>query len=394
MATTVSAPRWASQYPELGTGPLPIEPFISREHYELEKERLFRRVWLNVGTLGDIPNPGDYWVKEVKVCDASVLVTHGTDGKIRAFHNVCTHRGNKLVWGDRGSTKRYISCCFHGWSFDLEGRLVSVTDEAGFADLDKSCRNLTPLAVDVWKGFIFVNFDPEPSETLLEYLGPLANEFDDRPIEELEPLWRYEVSENANWKVAMDAQNEIYHLNILGPVHAWASGLYTSSEEGNPRTTTFKRFGRHTLWGTGRNPDFEPQGLLATFFSKIPPPKVNMPTRGGIFDYYVIFPNLVVALLADQMVVYNFWPEAYDRVTWQIWQYGPKPETAADIFYQQFWKAKIRDIVSEDIASHETVQAGLASRALRNIVVQDEEIQIRAFHHTVQSYVNSTEVGV
>src|SRR5205085_4105035 len=120
------------RYPELGTEPLPIEPFISREYYELEQERLFRRVWLNVGTLRDIPNPGDYLVKEIKVCDASVLVTHGKDGQIRAFYNVCTHRGNKLVWDERGSTKNYISCCFHGWSFDLEGQLISVTDEGGF----------------------------------------------------------------------------------------------------------------------------------------------------------------------------------------------------------------------------------------------------------------------
>jgi phenylpropionate dioxygenase-like ring-hydroxylating dioxygenase large terminal subunit len=392
MATTVSAPRWASRYPELGTEPLPIEPFISREYYELEKERLFRRVWLNVGTLRDIPNPGDYLVKEIKVCDASVLVTHGKHGQIRAFYNVCTHRGNKLVWDERGSTKKYISCCFHGWTFDLEGQLVSVTDEAGFAGLDKSCRNLTPLAVDVWKGFIFVNFDPEPSETLLEYLGPLAEEFENRPVEELEPLWRYEVSEDANWKVAMDAQNEMYHLNILGPVHAWASALYTSSEEGHPRTTTFERYGdRHTLWGTGLNPDFQAQGLLATFSEKVPPPKIQMPTRGGFFDYFVVFPNMVIALLADQMVVYNFLPEAYNRVTWQIWQYGIKPDTAAQLLYQHFWKAKIRDIVSEDIASHETVHSGLASRALRNIVVQDEEIQIRAFHDTVRSYVGPAD---
>src|SRR5881409_767832 len=94
MATSATTPRWASEYPELGFDPLPVEPLISPRYYELEKERIFRRVWLNVGTIAaDCPNPGDYFVKEIEVCDASVLVMHGKDGQIRAFYNVCSHRG-------------------------------------------------------------------------------------------------------------------------------------------------------------------------------------------------------------------------------------------------------------------------------------------------------------
>lgn len=395
MAVEVSNLRWMSQYPDLGTEPLPVEPYISERYYELEKERLFRKVWLNVGTIGgDCPNPGDYFVKEIEVCDASVLVMHGKDGQVRAFYNVCSHRGNKLVWGEGGSTKNYLTCCFHGWSYDLEGRLVGVMDEDGFADLDKSCLGLTPLPTGTWKGFIFVNFDPEPEQSLTEYLGEIVEEFEDRPLEQLQRLWHYQTTENANWKVALDAQNELYHLPILGPVHSSAGELYSMSEEGYARTSVFKQFSRlHTLWGTDRNPDFVPSGLMATLFSVAPPPKIEMPTRGGIFDFYVLFPNMVVAILADQMVVYNFWPEAHDRVTWDIYQYGIKPETAADLFWAHFWKAFIRDIVSEDISSHEKVHAGLASRAKRTFVVQDEEIQIRSFHKAVHSFVDPSEVG-
>lgn len=394
-STQAAAKRWASEYPELGSEPIPVEPLVSPRYFELEKERLFKRVWLNVGHLAsDCPSPGEYFVKEIEACDASVLVIHGRDGKVRAFHNVCSHRGNRLVYEQRGKAKNYLTCNFHGWTYDLEGRLAGVMDEGGFADLDKPCLGLTPLATDTWKGLIFVNFDPEPAETLASYLGPLIAEFEDRPLERVQRMWHYQVVEDANWKVAMDAQNELYHLPILGPVHAAVADLYTMSEEGYARFTTFKRFGPlHTLWGTAQNPEFEPSGLMALLFAKAPPPKLEMPTRGGIFDYYVLFPNTVLVLLADQVVHYNFWPEAHDRVRWDIFQYVVEPETAAELWYAHYWKAKIRDVVSEDIASHEMVHAGLAQRAKRTFVLQDEEIQIRNFHKAVHSYVDPAEVG-
>src|SRR4051794_38497844 len=100
-----SSHRWSEKYPELGTEPLSVEPLVNAEYYELEKKQLWRKTWLNVGTLQHCPKPGDYFVQDIKVCDSSVLVMHGTDGTVRAFHNVCTHRGNKLMWESLGSTK-------------------------------------------------------------------------------------------------------------------------------------------------------------------------------------------------------------------------------------------------------------------------------------------------
>jgi len=85
---------WHAQYPELGTGPVPIEPYISQEYFDLERERIFRKVWLNVGREEEIPKPGDYLVKDLPVCGASILLVRGKDGRIRAFHNVCSHRSN------------------------------------------------------------------------------------------------------------------------------------------------------------------------------------------------------------------------------------------------------------------------------------------------------------
>ena len=85
------------QYPELGTGPLPIEPMVSPDYFELERERIFKKTWLNVGRVEDIPRNGDYIVKEIAILQTTLIVVRGDDGVIRAFHNVCRHRGNQVA---------------------------------------------------------------------------------------------------------------------------------------------------------------------------------------------------------------------------------------------------------------------------------------------------------
>jgi phenylpropionate dioxygenase-like ring-hydroxylating dioxygenase large terminal subunit len=371
---------------------MPTEPYISAEYFEQERKRIFRRVWLNVGRIDDCPDPGTYFVREIEVCNASVLVTHAEDGGIRAFHNVCSHRGNKLVWASRGRTKGFLGCCFHGWTYDLQGRLRGVMDEGNFAALDKEELCLTAIATGVWKGFIFVNFDPAPEQSLEEYLGEVAEELHDYPLEQMHLMFRWDVPERANWKVALDAQNEIYHLPVLGPVHDSFCDLYSMTEEGYTRLSVFKRLGKHTLWATDRNPQHTPTGLEKVLVEKAPPPEVRIPTRGEIFDFYVLFPNFVVGLLAGSLFTYNFWPLDVDQSIWEIRLYFPQAKNAADLFVQHYWKAKFRDVLAEDIAGHENTYAGLASRAKSHFYLQDDEIQIRSFHKTLHEYVKPGEV--
>src|SRR5215467_9850127 len=106
MATAIQATKgqkWHDRYPELGTKPIPIEPYISREYFEKERERIFSKVWLNIGRVEQIPHPGDYFVKDLAVCHTSILVVRSKDGAVRAFHNMCSHRGNQLVWDTTGT---------------------------------------------------------------------------------------------------------------------------------------------------------------------------------------------------------------------------------------------------------------------------------------------------
>jgi phenylpropionate dioxygenase-like ring-hydroxylating dioxygenase large terminal subunit len=392
VATDVTDLRWASKYPELGSDPVPVEPYISERYFELERDRIFRKVWLNIGSIDDCPNPGDYFVREIEMLGVSVLVMHDSDGEIQAFHNVCSHRGNKLVWSQYGSTKAYLGCCFHGWTYDLKGCLRGVMDEGNFAPLPKEELGLTPIRTQVWKKFIFINLDAEGTETLEEYLGPAVEALEPFPLEQMALRWRYDVPERANWKVALESQDEIYHLPVLGPVHDSAARLYTTTEEGFTRLSLFERLGRHTLWSTDRNPEYESIGVEKLLFEKAPPPEVELPTRGEIFDFYVIFPNFVMGMLAGSLFTYNFWPLAVDRSVWEIRLHAPQPRDAAELMFQHYSKGKFRDTLAEDIAGHENTFAGLASRGKRFIYLQDDEIQIRAFQKTLHEYVDPAEV--
>src|SRR5262245_2772004 len=151
----------------LDTGPVSYADSISPEQFELERDAIFRRTWLNVGRVEQLPRRGSYFTKELHAARTSAIVARAGEGDdgIRAFHNMCRHRGNKLVWNDypgeeTGGMCRQFTCKYHGWRYDLEGSLTFVQQEDEFFDLDKADFGLVPVEIDVWAGFIFVNLDP------------------------------------------------------------------------------------------------------------------------------------------------------------------------------------------------------------------------------------------
>ena len=180
---------WTAHYPELGTEPMSYEDSISPEFYELEREAIFKRSWLNVGRVEQLPRKGSYFTKELAVANTSVVVVRDMDGEVRAFHNICRHRGNKLVWTDfpreesSGSCRQFV-CKYHGWKYELDGACSFVQQEGEFFDLDKADYGLVPVHCDVWSGFIFVNLDAEPSQTLTEFLGPMITAIDGYPFDQ------------------------------------------------------------------------------------------------------------------------------------------------------------------------------------------------------------------
>ena len=117
---------WTEHHPELGTANVPFEDSVSPAFYELEREAIFRRAWLNVGRVEDLPRRGTWFTKDLVAAGTSLLVVRGMDDEVRAFHNVCRHRGNKILWDHSpretaSGVCRQFTCKYHGWRYGLDG---------------------------------------------------------------------------------------------------------------------------------------------------------------------------------------------------------------------------------------------------------------------------------
>lgn len=200
----------------LGTGPVSTEPYRSPEYFELERERVFKRAWLCMAREERLPNPGDFIVENIEVANASILITRGKDGVVRAFHNVCSHRSNTVVLEREGTASRFV-CRYHNWTYRNDGQLAGVPDEANFFGMDKKCHGLTPVACDVWEGWVFINLQREPEVSLAEFLGDFGEKYRGIPYPNADKSILYVSHLNVNWKVIADAFAETYHVPAIHP---------------------------------------------------------------------------------------------------------------------------------------------------------------------------------
>ncbi|HEV2309605.1 MAG TPA: Rieske (2Fe-2S) protein, partial [Acidimicrobiia bacterium] len=187
---------WTQHYPDLGTGLVSYADSVSPDYYEREREAIFARTWLNVGRVEQLPRVGSYFTRELDAARTSVVVVRSSADEIRAFHNICRHRGNKLVWHDypleeTSGTCRQFTCKYHGWRYNLQGDCTFVQQASEFFDLDTADYGLASVQADVWEGFIFVNLDPKNTTPLRDYLGKFAKGIDGYPFHELTQVHRY-----------------------------------------------------------------------------------------------------------------------------------------------------------------------------------------------------------
>lgn len=398
MQSQAKAKRYTLEYPELGTEPVPIEPYVSPEIFELEREKVFKRAWLNVGRAEEIPKPGDYLVREIQACNASIILVRGEDGEIRGFHNVCRHRGTKLVWDGSGS-RRAFSCRYHGWTYNSEGRLIGVPEEEMFFDFDKSQHGLVPVATGVWEGFIFINLDPSPKETLKEYLGELVGLLRGYPFSELTACYCYRAELGCNWKLLVDSQQEGYHAKTLH--RRSLPGFLTNREEPSRHVVNIKLFKRHAVisYYGNRERRLTPVEALsyrfgtsvAKFVREFTPERMPAglnATRdpNWAFDEYVIFPNFHLLLFIGMYITHNMWPIAVDKAIWEARAYLPSAKTAGELFSREYARCMLRDAWLEDGSTLEASQAGVASGALSHFILQDQELLIRHFQKVLKDF--------
>jgi phenylpropionate dioxygenase-like ring-hydroxylating dioxygenase large terminal subunit len=369
-----------------GTDPIPAAPYYRPEYFDLEREAIFKRVWLNIGHVCELPEPGTFIVRPLEVAKASILITRAKDGTIRAFHNVCTHRGTLLTQEPCGKRSSF-TCPYHGWTFNNDGELRSAPDFERFYVEGKKELALPPVSVDVCAGLIFINLDPHPKQSLREYLGPLADQLEERPVAKATTFYEYVYEIEGNWKVTYDNFQENYHLRFIHP-RSGHGAAGPDNAFGYPERYGFHGLHRtQTIWN---NPDPQPRPIQVLAFGAamkscaqkgFPPDPMNR-------EYFGLFPNFFLLSNPTQHFSHTVYPisATRSRGVFRVYWIG-EDETASERFGREYSAATARDVHCEDVSVIEAVQRGLCSGALEHMHYQVNEVLCRHLFNNVSRMV-------
>jgi glycine betaine catabolism A len=336
---------------------LPTRWYRSEEIFRLEKERIFWREWMCVCRAEEIQGPGAHRV--IDVLGESILLVRNREGELRAFYNVCRHRGSRLCRDGAGNgapptsgvmAGRGIVCPYHNWTYDLDGKLVAAPHLRGLSAADKQMLGLHPVGVDTWGGFVFVNLTPAGGKSLAAQLGGIVERTRNYPLAELRigHTLRYQVA--ANWKAICENYNECYHC---GPVHPELCAVVPAFREGGGGNLDWARGiphrpGAYTFTSSGTT-------------TRRPFPSLSADERErhkGELSY----PNLFMSFACDHVAAFILEPRGAERTDitchflfepHEIEKPGFEPADTVD-----FW-----DIVNrQDWSICESVQSGMSSR--------------------------------
>ncbi len=368
---------------------IPITERVQPKFFELERENIFRRSWLVAASTTDLPEKGSYIATEIPPLKASLLVVRGEDNQIRVFHNVCRHRGDRLVHTPSGCSKVF-TCAFHAWSYSNSGKLINITDASQFNGINKEEHGLVPVHSEVWEDIVFVCLDKTPRETLQQYLG-----------DEIYSGYRgfsagrvkiadHKLILKTNWNLATNAFCEGYHnLYIHKNTVPDYQGGAGNPDRHRPYLEVGRHFGRYSTHGNQNHKKTPTEAILYEYskpmFPWFPPvdmsqypPGIN-PSRFDQwgFDIVHLFPNCVFAPQANTHSYLTFWPIDHETTEVRNWRFAYGTDNPADAIAQSYSVTRAREVIREDMNTMETTLLGAISGALPHIVLSQQELLIQ-----------------
>ena len=356
---------------------LPAWSFFSPEMLELEKEMLFRRHWQVVCHASDIPEPGDFITLDM--VGERALVIRGRDGVIRAFHNLCRHRGARVVAEPSGTCKSAIICPFHGWAYNLDGTLRGVARPESLPRFDPVEMGLKPVEMDIWQGFVFVRFQPGPQPPMREIMARFDGEVAQYALESLRPSGDGFHTEEiaANWKCVRDVDNEGYHVPMA---HPGLQDLYGPSyfdepfQHGTSRSFASFREGGGRLWS------------VRAYKSVLEPPARLDEDHKTAWLYYGVFPNFVFGLYPDSVIFYQEYPLANGRTVQRSAAYRYAGEDRR-MRLARYLSGRIDRITGEeDVQLIEWTWEAAFSSGYEGVTLSDLEYGVKSYHDILRRH--------
>jgi phenylpropionate dioxygenase-like ring-hydroxylating dioxygenase large terminal subunit len=408
-ATDPWARHWAlATDPALGPASVDADRYVSPAVFQAEGEKIFRRVWLLVGRESEVPGPGDFIKRTIHPLSVEALIVRGRDSRLRAFHNVCPHRGSALVREDQGTRNAFV-CPYHAWSFATDGACVAITAPEYFPQVDQTNTRLAAIHAEVWNGFIFLNFAERPQQSLSDYLGAFGELYAEVPFHEFKHCVESVQDIAANWKSLLDAFSESYHVGVLHK-----KSLPQMTTPTNPLSIYYDThfLAPHASFIAQSDPDWQPTGHVLKFLYSVaanavvcapsgdwgPPAATNLVRSEGVnplglpqFGLRVlnIFPITQVQIFSDSYNVLQYWPVSTGKTRVVIRRYARwAPRSYFEAFVEAYGRACGRDVLAEDIPMTEQQQIALQGGGLPRLHFGEHEPILRFFHRMVEDHLN------
>ncbi|NJS38078.1 MAG: aromatic ring-hydroxylating dioxygenase subunit alpha [Rhodobacteraceae bacterium] len=354
---------------------LPAWTYRSKALFALERENVFLSHWQVVGHVSDVPNAGDWLTFDL--LGERAVVMRGQDGVVRAFHNLCRHRGARVVDGPAGQCKGAIVCPFHGWVYNLDGSLRGAAQPKSFGDMQREEFGLKPIEMETFFGFIFLRFAPGPQPPVATLLAPFAADFGSYGLEGVEPVpttgWASDLP--VNWKSVRDVDNEGYHVAMA---HPGLQDLYG-------RTYRDMYLDHGLSISIGWYGDVPGKLWSVRNYAKLSLPRTDLPPHlQRAWTYYGLFPNQVFSVTPEGVQFYHDIPldEGSTRLTGRSYRWPN--ETRAQRLARYLAYRIDRDTSVEDRQLSIWSNESMKSDAFEGFHLSDLEYGLRRHHDALR----------
>jgi choline monooxygenase len=329
---------------------LPPRLYLDETLLAAEQELIFERTWQLAGHVSSLGRPGSYITAQAG--DQPVLIVRDDENALRAYRNVCRHRGSRLLSGD-GQCKGAIRCRYHGWTYRFDGTLIGVPEGLAFGEkLDKPALGLHPVRVEELCGLIFVNLDQD-AHSLHEQVGDLPERLAPYRIDSLRPFGPGGDGQPSNWKVVAENYIEGYHIPIAHP--------------GLMRMLDYKRYAtelhENYVWFEAPHRTKPSSNRLERMYGRLVEPMPGLTEADRhVWRYVFIYPNTTIDLYPDQVNTWQILPDGTARTHDVFANYRPGDSTPRTRLVQWINQRLNTLVLDEDIDLVKNVQLGLHTR--------------------------------
>ena len=356
---------------------LPAWTYGSEAVFALERA-LFLNHWQVVGHASDLPGIGDWLAFDI--LGERAVVMRGQDGIVRAFHNLCRHRGARVVDGVQGSCRGAVVCPFHGWVYNLDGTLRGAARPGSFGNFDREKFHLKPIEMEMFHGFIFLRFNAGPQPSVAELLAPFEADFTSLRASGLLAVgtsdWMTDLP--VNWKSVRDVDNEGYHVALAHP----------SLQELYGRDYADHQLAGGINFSRGRFGDKAGRRWSVKEYVKLSEDPLGLPSHlQKTWTYYGMFPAIVFAFTPEGAQFYHEVPVApgQTRLTGRQYRYGQ--ETRRQRLARYLAIRIDRDTSAEDQQLTIWSNESMKSEAFEGFHLSDLEYGLRAHHDRLRALI-------